>query len=57
MEIPQLPKGYEPAEEEELYRFWIHQKLFQADVEAGGLPFSMVIPPPNVTGTLHMGMP
>ena len=55
MEIPQLPKGYEPAEEEELYRFWIHQKLFQADVEAGGLPFSMVIPPPNVTGTLHMG--
>jgi len=52
----QLPKGYEPAQvEEDLYRFWIDQKLFYADVEAEGPPFSMVIPPPNVTGTLHMG--
>jgi len=56
MKIPALDKGYEPAQiEEDLYRFWIDQKLFQADVEAEGPPFSMVIPPPNVTGTLHMG--
>ncbi|MBI5603023.1 MAG: valine--tRNA ligase [Deltaproteobacteria bacterium] len=53
---PLLSKGYEPAQvEEELYRFWMDQKLFQAQVEAEGPPFSMVIPPPNVTGTLHMG--
>ncbi len=51
-----LPKGYEPAQvEEDLYRFWVDQNLFRADVEATGPPFSMVIPPPNVTGTLHMG--
>jgi valyl-tRNA synthetase len=51
-----LPKGYEPAQvEEDLYRFWIDQKLFQAREDSGGPYFSMVIPPPNVTGTLHMG--
>ena len=51
-----LPKGYEPAQvEEDLYRFWVDQNLFRADVEAAGPSFSMVIPPPNVTGTLHMG--
>ncbi|MBA4394641.1 MAG: valine--tRNA ligase, partial [Desulfobacca sp.] len=56
MKDPLLPKGYEPAQvEEDLYRFWIDQKLFQAQEEAGGPYFSMVIPPPNVTGTLHMG--
>jgi valyl-tRNA synthetase len=56
MKIPQLDKGYEPAQvEEDLYRFWIDQKIFEADAEADGPPFSMVIPPPNVTGTLHMG--
>ena len=56
MKIPQLDKGYEPAQvEADLYRFWIDQKLFEADAEADGPPFSMVIPPPNVTGTLHMG--
>ena len=53
---PVLPKGYEPVQvEEDLYRFWVDQNLFRADVEATGPPFSMVIPPPNVTGTLHMG--
>lgn len=56
MKIPQLDKGYEPTQvEEELYQFWIDQKIFEADPEAEGPPFSMVIPPPNVTGTLHMG--
>ncbi len=51
-----LPKGYEPVQvEEDLYRFWVDQNLFRADVEAAGPSFSMVIPPPNVTGTLHMG--
>jgi valyl-tRNA synthetase len=51
-----LPKGYEPTQvEEDLYRFWIKENLFHAQADADGPPFSMVIPPPNVTGTLHMG--
>lgn len=56
MSEPQLPKGYEPAQvEEDLYRFWLDQRLFEASPEVDGPCFSMVIPPPNVTGTLHMG--
>ncbi len=51
-----LPKGYEPRQvEEELLGFWEEQNLFQAQPAAKGIPFAMVIPPPNVTGTLHMG--
>jgi valyl-tRNA synthetase len=56
MKTPQLDKGYEPTlVEGDLYRLWIDLKIFEADPEAEGPPFSMVIPPPNVTGTLHMG--
>ena len=52
----QLSKGYEPAQvEEELYRFWIDRELFKASADKECPCFSMVIPPPNVTGTLHMG--
>lgn len=56
MKNQRLDKGYEPSQvEEEIYRYWMERKLFQAQVEAPGPVFSMVIPPPNVTGTLHMG--
>ena len=51
-----LPKGYEPRQvEEELLSFWEEKNLFQAQPASKGIPFAMVIPPPNVTGTLHMG--
>ncbi|MCU0578895.1 MAG: valine--tRNA ligase [Desulfobacterota bacterium] len=56
MEQFQIPKAYEPQEAEaELYRYWEENRLFAGRADAGGSPFCMVIPPPNVTGTLHMG--
>jgi len=53
---PELPKGYEPGDvEERWYRFWLERGYFHADDESEKPPFSIVIPPPNVTGSLHMG--
>jgi valyl-tRNA synthetase len=52
----ELPKAYEPkAVEERWYAYWLEKKYFHADENAGGAPFSIVIPPPNVTGSLHIG--
>lgn len=51
-----LPPVYEPqAVEEKWYRFWEEKRLFHATVDHDKQPFSIVIPPPNVTGQLHMG--
>ena len=51
-----MPGAYEPAEVEgRWYRLWDERGYFHADTESGRPPFSMVIPPPNVTGALHMG--
>jgi len=51
-----LPKAYEPTEvEPKWYRFWEEQELFRADENSETSPYSIVIPPPNVTGDLHMG--
>ena len=51
-----LPKAYEPAEiEKRWYSFWEEKKLFHADDKKTGKEYSIVIPPPNVTGSLHMG--
>ena len=52
----QLPKVYDPkAVEEKWYRYWKEIGAFRAEAEPGKKRFSMVIPPPNVTGNLHMG--
>ncbi len=52
----ELPKAYEPKEREERwYRYWIEQGVFTAPEEGDAESFSIVIPPPNVTGSLHMG--
>ncbi len=52
----QLPKAYDPSEvEPKWYRFWMDQDYFHADEAAPKTPYSIVIPPPNVTGSLHMG--
>ncbi len=52
----QLDKNYDPLKiETKWYEFWEEKKCFAADPEVEGEPFSMVIPPPNVTGVLHMG--
>ncbi len=52
----ELPKVYEPkAVERKWYSFWSEKNYFHADPDAGGRAFSIVIPPPNVTGSLHIG--
>ncbi len=52
----EIPKAYEPQEIERRWaREWKEQGLYRADARAGGPVFSIVIPPPNVTGSLHMG--
>ncbi len=51
-----LPKAYDPsAVEQKWYRFWLEQRYFHGDAATPKAPFSIVIPPPNVTGALHMG--
>ncbi|MCK8600590.1 valine--tRNA ligase [Desulfoferrobacter suflitae] len=51
-----LPKAYEFKEvERHCYAYWEQQGFFHADVKSPKPPFSIVIPPPNVTGQLHMG--
>ena len=52
----ELPKAYDPAQvEQRWYRFWLEQRYFHADAQIPKAPFSIAIPPPNVTGALHMG--
>jgi valyl-tRNA synthetase len=51
-----LPPSWAPAEVEEgLYERWVDRGYFTADPTSGKPPYCIVIPPPNVTGTLHMG--
>ena len=52
----ELPKTYEPASvEATAYQTWLDAKAFHADPADPGEPFCIVIPPPNVTGALHLG--
>ena len=51
-----IPKVYDPQSfEKKWYQFWEENKFFHAEVDRSKQPYSMVIPPPNVTGQLHMG--
>ncbi|MEW5920645.1 MAG: valine--tRNA ligase [Bacillota bacterium] len=51
-----LPSVYEPEKvEDKIYQFWLDADYFRAPREKGKKTFSVVIPPPNVTGSLHMG--
>lgn len=51
-----LPKHFDAAEiERRWYEWWVENGLFKGDPDAGGEPYCIVIPPPNVTGILHMG--
>ena len=52
----ELEKNYNPSEiEDKLYKNWMEKKYFHAEVDKTKKPFTIVIPPPNVTGKLHMG--
>jgi valyl-tRNA synthetase len=56
MQSQELSKAYDPrAVEEQWYRVWSEQGYFHGSVEDPAAPFSIVIPPPNVTGSLHIG--
>ena len=51
----ELPQKYNPAEvEDKWYNYWLENKLFESHPDARE-PYTIVIPPPNVTGVLHMG--
>ncbi|MBU1888034.1 MAG: valine--tRNA ligase, partial [Candidatus Omnitrophica bacterium] len=52
----EIPSRYNPKEVEEvLYKKWVEKGLFHSGPEPSRAPFTIVIPPPNVTGILHMG--
>ena len=52
----EIAKAYEPQQIEPRWaEYWVKEALFRADVSAPGPVFSIVIPPPNVTGSLHIG--
>ena len=54
--MSELSKAYEPQlVEDKWYAWWIDQGLFQADPASSKPAFSIVIPPPNVTGVLTLG--
>ena len=54
--MSELPKTYDPkAVEDKLYSFWNDSGFFHAEVNPKKKPYTIVIPPPNVTGQLHMG--
>jgi valyl-tRNA synthetase len=54
--ITDLPTTYSPAEvEAPLYERWVERGYFTADARSNKPPFTIVIPPPNVTGSLHIG--
>jgi len=54
--MAEIPKVYDPhLVEKKWYEYWLQQEVFKAKPDASKVPFSIVIPPPNVTGSLHMG--
>ncbi len=54
--MKELEKTYNPADiEGRLYEKWLNKKYFQAKVNKNKKPFTIVMPPPNITGQLHMG--
>jgi valyl-tRNA synthetase len=51
-----LPKAYEPGVvEQKWYQFWLEKDYFAAEIDPAKKPFVIIMPPPNLTGELHMG--
>ena len=56
IKIMEMEKTYNPAAiEEKIYDRWLQKKYFHAEVDRSKKPFTIVMPPPNITGQLHMG--
>ena len=54
--MKELEKNYNPAEiEGKIYQKWLDRKYFHAEPNPDKKPFTIVMPPPNITGQLHMG--
>lgn len=54
--MKELNKTYDPKDfEEKIYDYWMENDYFRAEVDENKKPYSIVMPPPNVTGNLHMG--
>ncbi|MCK4331576.1 MAG: valine--tRNA ligase, partial [Dehalococcoidia bacterium] len=54
--MPEIPKAYEASEvEQKWYRFWMEQGYFTPKIDRKKKPFVIIMPPPNVTGELHLG--
>lgn len=52
----EFPKSYSPKDsEEKLYKFWLENKIFKTDEGSTKKPYSILMPPPNITGILHFG--
>jgi len=52
----ELNKVYEPAQvEDKIYKFWLDGDMFKAEPDSKKEPYCIVMPPPNITGQLHMG--
>ena len=51
-----IPKAYNPSEvEDKWYKYWEENEIFHSEKDDEKEPYTIVIPPPNVTGMLHMG--
>ena len=56
MTLADLPKQYDPKDaQDRWYEFWVKNGYFHADPASDKPPYCIVIPPPNVTGALHLG--
>jgi valyl-tRNA synthetase len=54
--IEEMPKAYEPGRvEQKWYQFWLERGYFTPKIDLTQKPFVIIMPPPNVTGELHMG--
>jgi len=54
--MSEIPKAYEPGKvEQKWYRFWMEQGYFTPEIDRNKKPFVIIMPPPNVTGELHLG--
>ena len=52
----ELEKVYDPKQvEDKTYRFWVEKRYFHAEPNPKKKPYTIVIPPPNITGQLHLG--
>ena len=52
----ELAKSYNPGEvEDKIYDFWVSNNYFHSEIDKDKKPYTIVMPPPNITGQLHMG--